>query len=184
VLAAFTALYDFSDMPFGSSLRKFLTKFRLPGEAQCIDRLMEAFSAMVYKQASERSYFKDADAAFILAFSTIMLNTDLHNPNLPEVRHTKAPPPARAGRARQQPSSLARAERAGRAGERTNNLLLSRERSGREERASAPTTFFSYARFARMLLRSHAASLACCFARMLLRSHAASLACCFARRPH
>jgi len=47
VLAAFCALFDFSNSPFGSSLRKFLTKFRLPGEAQCIDRLMEAFASQV-----------------------------------------------------------------------------------------------------------------------------------------
>jgi len=30
--------------------RRFLQKFRLPGEAQKIDRIMEAFAARYYKQ--------------------------------------------------------------------------------------------------------------------------------------
>ena len=95
----------------------------MPGEAQCIDRLMEAFAKRLYdgrimnnpdnhaektmldppktgieSESNSRTglvdpptsdvstnilpFFKSADAAFILAFSTIMLNTDLHNPNM------------------------------------------------------------------------------------------------------
>lgn len=80
----FAECYDFTALTFAASLRKFLSKFRLPGEAQLIDRLMEAFSKEVYRQqAGEgRSHFKNADAVYVLAFSTIMLNTDLHNPTI------------------------------------------------------------------------------------------------------
>jgi brefeldin A-resistance guanine nucleotide exchange factor 1 len=78
----FAALFDFSDLTFAASLRMFLSKFRLPGEAQCIDRLMEAFSGQLYKQQRGKTFFKNADAVYVLSFSTIMLNTDLHNPTI------------------------------------------------------------------------------------------------------
>ena len=78
----FVALFDFRNMSFTLALRKFLSKFRLPGEAQCIDRLMEVFSKEYFNQHRESSIFQNADAVFVLAFSTIMLNTDLHNPTI------------------------------------------------------------------------------------------------------
>ena len=78
----FVALFDFQNLSFPTSLRKYLSKFRLPGEAQCIDRLMEVFSKEYFEQHKESTIFKNADAVFVLAFSTIMLNTDLHNPTI------------------------------------------------------------------------------------------------------
>jgi guanine nucleotide-exchange factor len=57
----------------------FLGEFRLPGEAQKIDRLMEAFAAK-YCADNPQSIFPNSDAAYILSFSVIMLNTDAHNP--------------------------------------------------------------------------------------------------------
>lgn len=68
---------------FDKALRLFLGHFRLPGEAQCIDRLMEAFAGKFFKSLGSDCPFKTADSAFILAFSTIMLNTDLHNQQIP-----------------------------------------------------------------------------------------------------
>jgi Sec7-like guanine-nucleotide exchange factor len=61
----------------------YIGSFRLPGEAQCIDRLMESFAAKLFKDLGINNPFASADAAYILAFSTIMLNTDLHNPQIP-----------------------------------------------------------------------------------------------------
>jgi hypothetical protein len=58
--------------------RKFLSGFRLPGEAQKIDRLMEKFAARFVSCNPEA--FKSADVAYVLAYSVIMLNTDAHNP--------------------------------------------------------------------------------------------------------
>ena len=63
-------------------MRVFLGCFRLPGEAQCIDRLMEAFAGKLFTDLGQGRPFASADAVFILAFSTIMLNTDLHNPQV------------------------------------------------------------------------------------------------------
>ena len=65
-------------------LRKFLEAFRLPGEAQKIDRLMEMFAKCYVKHNPDT--FANSDAAFILAFSIIMLNTDLHNDQIREDR--------------------------------------------------------------------------------------------------
>jgi len=42
---AFVDLFDFTELDFVSALRLFLESFRLPGEAQKIDRLMEKFAS-------------------------------------------------------------------------------------------------------------------------------------------
>ena len=64
------------------AIRHFLSGFRLPGEAQKIDRIMETFAARYCALNSE--VFPSADVAFVLAFSVIMLQTDLHNPAIKE----------------------------------------------------------------------------------------------------
>lgn len=58
----------------------FLNGFRLPGEAQKIDRLMEKFAERFVNCNPEA--FKSADVAYVLAYSVIMLNTDAHNPQV------------------------------------------------------------------------------------------------------
>lgn len=57
-----------------------LQGFRLPGEAQKIDRLMEKFAERYVK--CNPASFKSADVAYVLAYSVIMLNTDAHNPQV------------------------------------------------------------------------------------------------------
>jgi brefeldin A-inhibited guanine nucleotide-exchange protein len=80
---------DFTGIMFDDAIRLFLSGFRLPGEAQKIDRIMEKFAQRFTEQNLE--VFPSADTAFILAFSVIMLNTDLHNPSIkPERRMTQA----------------------------------------------------------------------------------------------
>lgn len=69
---------------FDAALRMFLGEFKLPGEAQCIDRIMEAFAGHLFEYLGVGRPFANADAAYILAFSTILLNTDLHNPGIPQ----------------------------------------------------------------------------------------------------
>lgn len=78
VLHEYVQAMDFSAMAFDAAMRHFLGGFRLPGEAQKIDRIMEKFAERYYIQ--HRDEFASADMAFILAFSTIMLQTNLHNP--------------------------------------------------------------------------------------------------------
>ena len=60
--------------------RVFLDGFRLPGEAQKIDRLVEKFAERYVSCNSEN--FKSADVAYVLAYSVVMLNTDAHNPQV------------------------------------------------------------------------------------------------------
>ena len=60
--------------------RTFLSGFRLPGEAQKIDRLMEKFAERYV--SCNPDTFKSADVAYVLAYSVIMLNTDAHNPQV------------------------------------------------------------------------------------------------------
>ncbi|KAK3752750.1 hypothetical protein QZH41_018716 [Actinostola sp. cb2023] len=70
---------DFTDMDFVKGLRVFLNNFRLPGEAQKIDRLMEKFASRYLETNPSNCVFASADAAYVLAYSIIMLTTDLHN---------------------------------------------------------------------------------------------------------
>lgn len=60
--------------------RQFLWSFRLPGEAQKIDRMMECF-AQRYCQLNP-DIFTNADTCYVLSFAIIMLNTSLHNPSV------------------------------------------------------------------------------------------------------
>lgn len=77
VLHEFAKTFDFQDMNLDTALRLFLETFRLPGEAQKIQRVLEAFSERYYEQSS--GILADKDAAFLLSYSLIMLNTDQHN---------------------------------------------------------------------------------------------------------
>ncbi|CAG8473492.1 8719_t:CDS:10 [Cetraspora pellucida] len=77
---AFVDLMDFSNMNFVDALRQFLQSFRLPGEAQKIDRFMLKFAERYVD--GNPTQFANADTAYVLAYSVIMLNTDLHNPQI------------------------------------------------------------------------------------------------------
>lgn len=59
--------------------REFLSSFLLPGEAQKIDRLMEKFAARYCTCNAGDELFASADTAYVLAFSIILLTTDLHS---------------------------------------------------------------------------------------------------------
>ncbi len=63
-----------------SLLTLLLQGFRLPGEAQKIDRLMEKFAERYV--SCNPGAFKSADVCYVLAYSVIMLNTDAHNPQV------------------------------------------------------------------------------------------------------
>jgi len=82
ILNHYVDAFDFTGMRFDDAIREFQSGFRLPGEAQKIDRIMEKFAERFTGQNMD--VFPSADTAFILAFSVIMLNTDLHNPNIKE----------------------------------------------------------------------------------------------------
>ena len=72
-----------------AALRTLLRRFRLPGESQCIDRIVNRF-ARAFKAAnppgSAAAWPHSEDAAYVLSFSLVLLNTDLHSPSIQE-RH-------------------------------------------------------------------------------------------------
>uniref|UniRef100_A0A8C1YWL2 IQ motif and Sec7 domain ArfGEF 1 n=1 Tax=Cyprinus carpio TaxID=7962 RepID=A0A8C1YWL2_CYPCA len=72
------------------TLRKFQAQIRVQGEAQKVERLIEAFSQRycicnpdVVRQ------FRNPDTIFILAFAIILLNTDMYSPNVKPERKMK-----------------------------------------------------------------------------------------------
>lgn len=79
VMYTFVDQIDFTGIEFVPALRKFLEGFRLPGEAQKIDRLMEKYAARYIACNPHLEIFASADAAYVLAYSVIMLATDLHS---------------------------------------------------------------------------------------------------------
>uniref|UniRef100_A0A8C1UCY0 IQ motif and Sec7 domain ArfGEF 1 n=1 Tax=Cyprinus carpio TaxID=7962 RepID=A0A8C1UCY0_CYPCA len=81
---------DFSVMELDEALRKFQAQIRVQGEAQKVERLIEAFSQRycicnpdVVRQ------FRNPDTIFILAFAIILLNTDMYSPNVKPERKMK-----------------------------------------------------------------------------------------------
>ncbi|CAJ1415611.1 unnamed protein product [Effrenium voratum] len=131
VTKSFMDSFPFPGLGMVEGLRMALATFRLPGEAQCIDRLMESFAQAYFRsqvladgygaaagedackpqnplsqprwiprerspeeaeltrhgpedaaEEPSRVLMNTSDTIFILAFSIIMLNTDLHNPGV------------------------------------------------------------------------------------------------------
>ena len=74
---------SFVGMNIEKALRHFLTNcgFRLPGEAQKIDRVISTFSQCYWEDNAgdiANCPFQDQDTCFLVSFAIIMLNTDLH----------------------------------------------------------------------------------------------------------
>lgn len=112
VLKYYLQELDFNGLQIDLALRKFLSTFRLPGEAQKIEKIVDCF-AQRYVQCQQQQSSLNAssnnivqlhqqpqqtkftannyknnlilltkDEIFILTFAIIMLNTDLHSPSL------------------------------------------------------------------------------------------------------
>ncbi|KAJ7129720.1 hypothetical protein C8R44DRAFT_979029 [Mycena epipterygia] len=81
IMHAFVDSLEFKDLAFVDALRLFLQSFRLPGEAQKIDRFMLKFAER-YIDGNTQTPFANADTAYVLAYSVILLNTDHYNPQV------------------------------------------------------------------------------------------------------
>ncbi|KAM4572069.1 IQ motif and SEC7 domain-containing protein 1 isoform 4-T4 [Fundulus diaphanus] len=81
---------DFSGMDIDDALRKFQAQIKVQGEAQKVERLIEAFSQRycVCNPTLVRQ-FQNPDTIFILAFAIILLNTDMYSPNIKAERKMK-----------------------------------------------------------------------------------------------
>jgi hypothetical protein len=76
---------SFVDIPLEVSLRLYLTGcgFRMPGEAQKIERFVYTFTRCFWEdnRGSECCPFSHEDTVLLVVYATIMLNTDLHHAN-------------------------------------------------------------------------------------------------------
>ncbi|KAK5620032.1 IQ motif and S7 domain-containing protein 1 [Crenichthys baileyi] len=81
---------DFSGMELDEGLRKFQAHIRVQGEAQKVERLIEAYSQRycICNPGVVRQ-FRNPDTIFILAFAIILLNTDMYSPNVKPERKMK-----------------------------------------------------------------------------------------------
>ncbi|KAF2849783.1 hypothetical protein T440DRAFT_426418 [Plenodomus tracheiphilus IPT5] len=86
IMHAFVDLMDFTKTRFTDALRRFLQSFRLPGEAQKIDRFMLKFAER-YITGNPNAY-ANADTAYVLSYSVIMLNVDQHSKKMKGPRMT------------------------------------------------------------------------------------------------
>lgn len=97
ILKHFISLFNYKDLRVDEAIRLLLKTFRLPGEAQQIERIVEIFAERYaecqanaegpQEEKSEEqelalSVCPDKDSVFILSYSIILLNTDLHNPQV------------------------------------------------------------------------------------------------------
>ncbi|KAK5691286.1 guanine nucleotide exchange protein for ADP-robosylation factor, partial [Elasticomyces elasticus] len=87
IMHAFVDTMNFEKRRFVECLRQFLQNFRLPGEAQKIDRFMLKFAERYVTQ--NPNAFANADTAYVLSYSVILLNTDQHSSKMKGPRMTK-----------------------------------------------------------------------------------------------
>lgn len=82
-------LFDFTDAPLLTALRKFCSKLFIRGETQVLDRVLEGFATRWHACNPEEQL--SADETHVLVFALITLNTDLHTARLEQDRQMKKP---------------------------------------------------------------------------------------------
>lgn len=65
-------------------MRILLSHFTIPGESQIVDRIIDSFSKEFYAQNAEQKIFINSDAIYSFAYLLMMLQTNLHNPQVQE----------------------------------------------------------------------------------------------------
>ena len=73
----FINFLDFSGLDVDSALRFLLSQFRLPGESQQIERILTVFTE--HFSNDNPNEFQDKNDTWYLAYSSIMLNVNLHS---------------------------------------------------------------------------------------------------------
>ncbi|KIW21373.1 hypothetical protein PV08_01953 [Exophiala spinifera] len=81
LLTAFIGLLNFENKRIDEALREMLGAFRLPGESALIERIINIFTDR-YCATVNPEEIEDKDAAFVLTYAILMLNTELYNPNV------------------------------------------------------------------------------------------------------
>lgn len=79
VLRSLMRTFMFYEEPVDMSLRRFLWEIDLPSESQQIDRVISAFAERYHE--CNPHIFDSFDAAYLVAYSLLMLHSDLFNKN-------------------------------------------------------------------------------------------------------
>ncbi|GAA5803049.1 hypothetical protein HPULCUR_008524 [Helicostylum pulchrum] len=79
-LKVYMRQFDFVGKRMDEALRMVLETFRLPGESQQIFRVTDTFAEAYFESGPKEIY--SVEAAQVLAYSVIMLNTDQHSPQI------------------------------------------------------------------------------------------------------
>lgn len=74
--------FGFSGKRLDEALREFLSAFRLPGESQLIENIFEKFAEEYCKGEGNTEEVENSDSAFVLSYAVVLLNTDLHSPQV------------------------------------------------------------------------------------------------------
>ena len=84
VLSCYLEQFDFSGLRIDKALRKLLQAVQVAGsESQRIEKLLEVFGKRYLKcNPAVAAKLKSADSIVTLAYAVVLLNTDLHTPNL------------------------------------------------------------------------------------------------------
>eukprot|EP00903_Cladosiphon_okamuranus_P016855 g15543.t2 len=82
VLRLFLEKLNFQGTSLDEALRSMVVRFRLPGEAQQMDRIMQSFAKRYHQENPD--VFSCSDTAWVLAFGLMILNTDMYNRNIKE----------------------------------------------------------------------------------------------------
>ena len=89
----YTRAVSFVEMDVEPALRLYLTGcgFRLPGEAQKVDRFVEVFVKTFWQDNSGTAYcpFSHPDTLHLVSFAIIMLNTDHHRANISKTKKSR-----------------------------------------------------------------------------------------------
>ena len=86
ILMQYLDEYDFTGVYFVKALRMLLSGFRISGEGQVVDRMMEKFgekfAADNITNPNPLNESMGAECLYLLSFATMMCQTSLHNPNV------------------------------------------------------------------------------------------------------
>lgn len=93
VLDVYLNEYDFKGIFFVNGLKMMLSGFRLIGEGQIVDKMMEKFGEKFAADNPNGGPNKlnremSAEALYLVSYATMMLQTSLHNPNAVKSRMT------------------------------------------------------------------------------------------------
>jgi Sec7-like guanine-nucleotide exchange factor len=90
MLDTFLGEYSFRAVYMVDALKIMLSGFRIPGEGQVVDRMMEKFGVKFATDnignPNPKNVEMSADCIYMLGYATMMLQTSLHNPNASKSR--------------------------------------------------------------------------------------------------